>query len=133
MKKKAEAKAEVNYDQIFTIFEITAEQVCGLKLDCGHRCLGTASSDACLPCLEPDCSSEKVCKLTNKDELCSICFTSALSEEPCQRLECGHIFHANCVSDLLKHGWSSLKISFAYLSCPSCKTPITEIDNCLIQ
>ena len=63
-----------------------------------------------------------------KDELCSICYTTELSEEPCVALECGHIFHANCIRQLLKHKWSSLKISFAFLSCPSCKAEIKKLD-----
>ena len=37
---------------------------------------------------------------------------------------CGHVFHANCVIELLKHKWTSLRITFAFMSCPSCKAPI---------
>ena len=85
-----------------------------------------------MPCLEPGCAQSET-STVKKDELCAICFTSELSEEPCQRLECGHIFHAGCVTELLKHGWSTLKISFAFMSCPSCKAPIEDIDNSLIQ
>ena len=31
-----------------------------------------------------------------ESEYC-ICYTSELGEEPCVRLACGHVFHANCV------------------------------------
>jgi len=58
---------------------------------------------------------------TNLD---GICFTTELGEEPCVRLTCGHVFHANCVLMMLKHKWSTTKISFGYLDCPSCKQEI---------
>ena len=62
-------------------------------------------------------------------ELCAICYTSELREEPCVQLGCGHVFHSNCVLMLLKHKWSTLKISFAFMSCPQCKQEIEETDN----
>ena len=40
------------------------------------------------------------------------------------QLKCGHIFHANCVIELLKHKWTSLRITFSFMSCPACKAPI---------
>ena len=42
------------------------------------------------------------------------------------QLECGHVFHANCVLKLLKNKWNTLKISFAFMHCPSCKAEIKE-------
>ena len=57
-------------------------------------------------------------------ELCCVCYTSELQEEACVRLDCGHVFHANCVSQLLEHGHSTMRISFGYLDCPSCKAEI---------
>ena len=62
--------------------------------------------------------------LPTADELCTICYTCELQEEPSVRLTCGHIFHANCVVELLKHKWSTLRITFAFMSCPSCKRAI---------
>ena len=32
---------------------------------------------------------------------------------------------------LLEHKWSTLRVSFAFLSCPSCKQEISEEVNCL--
>ena len=63
------------------------------------------------------------------DELCAICYTSELREEPCVKLNCGHIFHENCVLQLLQHRWNTLKISFAFMACPTCKQEITETNN----
>lgn len=59
-------------------------------------------------------------------ELCGICFTSELGEEACARFSsCGHIFHANCVKMLLSHRWTTLRITFGFLDCPSCKQEIS--------
>ena len=57
-------------------------------------------------------------------ELGGICYTSELGEEPCVRLACGHVFHANCTLMMLTHKWSTTKITFGYLDCPSCKQAI---------
>ena len=57
-------------------------------------------------------------------ELGGICFTSELGEEPCVKLRCGHVFHANCLLTMLQHRWTTLRVTFGFLDCPSCKTPI---------
>ena len=59
-------------------------------------------------------------------ELCTICYTSELESEACVQLDCGHVFHANCVLKLLQYRWNTLKISFAFMSCPQCKQEIEE-------
>ena len=57
-----------------------------------------------------------------ESELCGICFTSELGEEACVRLSsCSHVFHANCIKMMLEHRWTTLRITFGYLDCPSCK------------
>ena len=99
---------------------------CKKKLNCEHSCCGVHGAQKCLPCIEPGCSEYGAA--AKKDEVCSICFTTELGSDPCIMLLCGHIFHAACVGNLLKHKWSTLKISFAFMSCPSCKTPFKEID-----
>ena len=65
----------------------------------------------------------------NKDDMCNICFTSELGSDPCVKLECGHVFHAECVKDLIKHRWSSLRITFDFMSCPACKFPIRQLNH----
>ena len=54
-----------------------------------------------------------------------MCFTSELGAQSCVQLGCGHVFHADCILQLVKHRWSTLKVSFAFLSCPSCKAEMT--------
>ena len=60
----------------------------------------------------------------NSDELCTICYCSELGSEPCTTLSCGHTFHTDCIVQLLTHKWTTLRISFAFMSCPSCKQEI---------
>ena len=92
---------------------------------CGHRCCGVADEAKCLPCLDSACANPAVARETS-DELCAVCYTSELGAQSCVQLTCGHIFHADCILQLLKHRWSTLKVSFAFLACPSCKAEISE-------
>ena len=92
---------------------------------CGHRCSGVSGEEECLPCLVEECHDEES-RLPAAEELCTICWTSELEAEACVQLGCGHVFHANCVLKLLQHRWSTLKISFGFMACPSCKQSITE-------
>ena len=72
--------------------------------------------------MEAECSVGT--NLPAKEDLCAICYTCEMHEEPSVKLKCGHVFHANCVLELLKHKWATLKITFGFMSCPSCKRPI---------
>ena len=100
---------------------------CNKQLECGHACNGViGESECCLPCLETECNQTIDVITTSSDEtdLCGICFTSELGEEPCIILNCGHIFHANCLLMLMNHRWTTTKMTFGYLDCPSCKQEI---------
>ena len=68
-----------------------------------------------------------VYKTAAESELGGMCYTNELGEEPCVRLTCGHVFHANCTLMMLTHRWPTLKISFGYLDCPACKQ-LMEVD-----
>ena len=96
---------------------------CRKEKGCGHRCAGVKGETECLPCLQPECVVENS-QLPPGDDFCTICYTSELQEEPSVQLTCGHILHANCVLELLKHKWSSLHIRFSFMSCPNCKKAI---------
>ena len=37
----------------------------------------------------------------NADSYCGICFISGLGAEPSIRIGCGHVFHFNCIKQLL--------------------------------
>ena len=92
---------------------------------CGHGCKGVTKERKCLPCLDSACAQKNGhFDGVNEDELCTICYTQELGAEACSRLSCGHVFHTNCVINLLKHKWATLRITFSFLSCPSCKQEI---------
>ena len=103
---------------------------CNIPKDCGCKCAGVKDEEECLPCLKPQCvnggdgAAASASNLPTHDELCSICYTCELREEPSVQLTCGHVFHANCVIELLKHKWTTLRITFAFMNCPACKSPI---------
>ena len=99
-------------------------KVCFKTLECGHACNGVDDEKNCLPCLEPACASNHYKGGVNADDLCGICYTSELGSEACSKLSCGHVFHTGCVVQLLKHKWTTLRISFAFMSCPGCKQDI---------
>ena len=61
----------------------------------------------------------------NESDLCGICYTSELCQEQCVNFSCGHTFHKDCVIQMIEHKSSTLKITFGYLDCPSCKKQIS--------
>ena len=105
--------------------EAPAFAFCDKTHKCGHACKGVSKERHCLPCLNTECA-ERVGHFegTNEDELCTICYTTELGSEACSKLSCGHVFHTNCIIQLLKHRWTTLRITFAFMSCPSCKQEI---------
>ncbi len=44
---------------------------------------------------------------------------------PCTQLTCGHLFHNDCIEQLLTEGWPTLNITFGFLACPQCKTEMS--------
>ena len=126
------AKPQANIQDDEKEEEIIADKVlpeiafCDKKLLCGHECKGVKDERQCLPCLDKDCvkAAGSLSVISSGDELCSICFTSELNNEACSKLSCGHVFHTNCVLQLLQHKWSTLRINFSFMSCPSCKSEI---------
>lgn len=98
---------------------------CDKQLACGHRCKGVQGERKCLPCIEESCAERSGLKAgINAAELCTTCYTSELSAEPCVQLSCGHVFHVNCVVQILTHRWSTLRITWSFMACPACKTEI---------
>ena len=45
------------------------------------------------------------------------------------KLGCGHVFHINCLKTILENKWTSPRIVFGFMNCPSCKQPM-ELDHC---
>ena len=99
---------------------------CGEEHSCGHACKGCYGESEHLPCLEPECREEE--QLT-KDDVCTVCKASGLGEQPSMKLKCGHIFHADCVREIVRHRWSTQRITFAFMHCPVCKAEIDGVDH----
>jgi len=58
---------------------------CDKILPCGHACGGVANESKCLPCLDEECIAkmpEKKRPNCNKEDFCSICYCSAIGQEP---------------------------------------------------
>ena len=39
-------------------------------------------------------------------------------------MECGHVFHASCVKDLIERKWPGPAITFSFADCPCCKAEL---------
>ena len=60
----------------------------------------------------------------HENELCGICMYE-LGEAPCVRVcKSNHVFHGECIKELLERGYTTLNITWNYLDCPSCKAPM---------
>ncbi|CAI2362857.1 unnamed protein product [Moneuplotes crassus] len=94
--------------------------------DCGHPCKGFAGEEDCLSCLHPDCVEEnhRPTLDQNDDTFCTICYISGLGEKPCIQLGCKHIFHVDCITEIIQNKWAGPRITFLFKKCPSCKAEI---------
>ena len=50
-------------------------------------------------------------------------FSLLLPATPLQ-MECGHVFHASCVKDLIERKWPGPAITFSFADCPCCKAEL---------
>eukprot|EP00656_Telonema_subtile_P054326 TRINITY_DN8096_c0_g1_i4.p1 TRINITY_DN8096_c0_g1~~TRINITY_DN8096_c0_g1_i4.p1 ORF type:complete len:610 (-),score=158.24 TRINITY_DN8096_c0_g1_i4:132-1961(-) len=98
---------------------------CLKPLECGHMCGGVLGEERCMDCLHRDCVGEHS-EGSTRDDFCNVCWVSDLGSAPCTMLECGHIFHAQCVRGQLEKGYSGARISFGHLGCPLCKAPMAH-------
>ena len=94
---KKEEQDQITIAELERLLSGEITPFCRKQKECGHRCAGVTKESKCLPCLEPECLAAEESKLPTSDELCTICYTSELKEEPSVQLSCGHIFHANCI------------------------------------
>ena len=101
--------------------EEPAFHFCKKTHKCGHACRGVLGERKCLPCLNTACAEKSgLFEGINEDELCGICYTTELGSEACTKLSCGHVFHTNCLVQLLQHKWPTLRVTFGFMACPSC-------------
>merc|ERR1719336_1186022 len=90
-------------------------------LSCGHDCLGVCDESRCMPCLHEGCPERPLYITQCPDDFCAICQVEPLRNAPCVFLDCGHVFHYNCVANRLKETWPTPQITFGFLKCPLCK------------
>ena len=85
------------------------EKLCSkYTLDCGHANYGFDKYDLCLDCLEM------------KNEDCYICMSEKLSTMPCIKMDCGHVFHKECMEEKFRLKHSTKYITMNYVNCPVC-------------
>lgn len=99
-----------------------------------HHSMTTRKIPDCIqkPCVEArkndKSSAEESPSSSNEitaEDFCSICWTEELGESPCLKLNCGHIFHFDCVKKKLKNRWEpGGPVSLSFLECPLCKSVI---------
>jgi E3 ubiquitin-protein ligase MYCBP2 len=93
---------------------------CGKMLDCGHECFGAFAEAHCMSCIRAECVGRKPYVTQLPDDYCNICFTEELDEAPCIELDCGHIFHYECIQRRLESGNDEAAVNFAFVKCPLC-------------
>jgi E3 ubiquitin-protein ligase MYCBP2 len=60
------------------------------------------------------------------DDFCNICWVEALEASPCIQLDCGHVFHYDCIAKKVSNKWAGAMITFGYLDCPLCKKRVSH-------
>jgi len=96
--------------------------------ECGHPCHGTLDEEHCMSCIVDDCSSKRAYIKQESDDYCNICFTEELYEAPCIELDCGHIFHYECIRKRLDvtQYYDVPSVNFAFARCPLCNMRISH-------
>ncbi|PAV60710.1 hypothetical protein WR25_02916 isoform A [Diploscapter pachys] len=100
-----------------------AETACEKRLPCGHYCSGIKDEINCPPCLF--CGNQE--NRQDCDDVCVICFTDRLGAAPCIQLECGHLFHYNCLKTVLTNRWNGPRIQFRFMNCPLCNRQMNHV------
>lgn len=97
-------------------------QACQKVYPCGHHCIGVRDEPRCMGCMDEECI-DGLAPQTSGDR-CMICHTETLGESPCVQLNCGHVFHCECIRLKLRNGWPTDRITFGFARCPLCQEKI---------
>jgi hypothetical protein len=76
---------------------------------CGHNNYGITDYELCLVCENKD----------TYEEICGVCVTDKLHEKPCIKLDCGHIFHLDCIKTRSSINPTD-NITTNHTHCPTC-------------
>jgi len=105
------------------------KESCSKKHDCGHYCKGISREPEWLPCLDPTWVSEneEITLSENNESNWVIWFDKTLGKAPWIQLDCKHIFHILWFIRRVEAKWNGPRVTFAFRTCPSCKTPIDKV------
>ena len=95
---------------------------CAEVKECGHQCRGVLGEAQCLPCMDQGCNNEDGMEV-DQSAACGICKLTELGAKPCVGLECGHVFHADCIHKRIEKR-ETRRITLSHLHCPTCKEDI---------
>ena len=89
--------------------------------------------DLCTPCFDRACPPTVApdMEIPSATECCFIC-SEPLSAAPILQLACGHIWHAECLKEIVDEGraQNEKKLSFDYMKCPLC---MQEMDHKFLE
>ena len=115
------------FSDICTIEPKCMEKVgnaCTEILPCGHRCGGIKGERHHPVCMFDEC----VKKRGDEPIQCVYCQEN-LNTAPFIKLGCGHYVHYHCVLECMKVAWSTKRMTFQFLNCPTCKKPLNLTGN----
>lgn len=101
-------------------------QVCNKVLHCNHPCNGIVNEKICTGCLHNECTTVDN-KSVDGQQFCTICYTDSLLSAPCIRLDCGHVYHYECILNKINKRWPGARITFGFLDCPECRAEISHV------
>mmetsp|Transcript_44886 Transcript_44886/g.71641 ORF Transcript_44886/g.71641 Transcript_44886/m.71641 type:complete len:505 (+) Transcript_44886:74-1588(+) len=98
--------------------------ICENSLGCGHPCCGFKGESECSTnCFE--CGGRE-------GESCLLCL-EPFTYMACVTLDCGHVYHLDCVLNTLERGSSGKAISFSFAKCSMCRSWISHPEKFLEQ
>jgi len=100
-------------------------KACGVVLKCAHPCAGVRDEKKHPPCLDPACAADSK-QGQDASEFCNICWVEELGQAPVLQLDCGHMFHRQCILNQIDKRWPGTRITFGFLECPLCKIQISH-------
>ena len=96
----------------------------GYYASCSHPFAHHFSQSAPRLCYHPQCVTQRGGG-QNEEEDCCICHAEPLAARTIVTLDCGHVFHYECVQQRFERRWEGA-IQFGFCECPLCLIPFTN-------